>query len=204
MGEEELLAAMGISGGISGLTNLAQILMGRAQAKKAEGQIANWQPPTYNRPGEYGSLMSLLQRRASSQMPGLSQLYANAGAQTAAQNRNIGRYADSPVSALGASTKLYNSYLNNIRNLGVQAAMYRAQREGELARGLQQGANYSDKEYYYNKFYPDQTRMNILADKYRTGLGAMYGGMGGLGQTTMGTAGNIGQYEAYKNMEPTY
>jgi len=200
---DPVLLAMLISGGISGATNLIQSLTGKAQAAKAERAISNWQPPTYKRPEEYGQILSLLKQRATSEMPGLSQLYANAGAGMAAQNRAIQSYADSPVSALGASSNLYNSYLNQVRNLGVQAALYKAQREAELAKGLEMGANYGEKEYYYNKFYPDQVRMNLLADRYRAGLQGMYGGLSGLGQTAMGTMGNIAQYGALRGMYPT-
>lgn len=196
------ITAMLISGGVSGGTNLIQSLIGLSQAHKSEKAIKNWQPPTYKTPEEYGQILSLLKKRATTSMPGLDQLYANAGAGMAAQNRNIQSYADSPVSALGASSNLYNSYLNQVRNLGTQAALYRAQREAELAKGLEMGANYSDKAYYYNQFYPDQVRMNILADKYRTGTQAMYGGIGGMGQSAMGTMGNIGQYETLKELYP--
>ena len=198
------VTAMLIAAGISGASQIGQTVMGAIQARKAQKQINAWRPPEYTRPREYSQLMALLGRRATSEMPGLSQMYANIGAYTAAQNRAIQSYADSPVSALGASSSLYSSYLNNIRDLGIRSALYRAQREAELARGLQQGAEYSDKEYYYNKFYPDQVKMNILASRYKAGLGGMYGGISGLGQTAMGTMGNIGQYEAYRLMYPQY
>ncbi|MBN2841450.1 MAG: hypothetical protein JXM68_00070, partial [Sedimentisphaerales bacterium] len=178
---------------IKGGLGLAKTITGGIQTARAKKDLARGFPK-YSRPEEYKKMMSIYQQQAGmGQLPGQDRYEAKLSESTARGVRAASKYADSPVAAVAASSQLYSQQQSAIRDLGLQYAAFQQQSQMNLARGLQQGAQYSDQEWYQNKMYPDQVRRNMAAQQFNSGQQNLWGGLDMMGAAGLGFATGGGQ-----------
>lgn len=167
-------------------------ISGAVQKSRANKELKK-DMPKYTRPSEYGKLLSIYEQQAGlGQLPGQEGIEADLSARTARGTRAISKYADSPVAAAALTAGLYGQEQQAIRDLGVQFADFKNKNMVALARAYEVGASYSDKEFSYNKFYPDQVRRNQAAQKWNAGQQNLWGGidmMAGAGVDAFGAGG---------------
>lgn len=167
------LLAAGGKALIGGIKSIA----GGIQKKRAQRELDK-EMPKYSKPEEYDKILSIFQQQASlGQLPGQDQIEAKLSANTARGTRAIGKYADSPVAAVAATAGLYSKEQSAIQNLGIQFADFRNRAQGQLASAYKMGADYSDKEWSTNVWYPDQVRRNMAAQKWNAGRQNLWGGI---------------------------
>ena len=167
------LLAAGGKALIGGIKSIA----GGIQKRKAQRELDK-ETPKYSRPAEYDKLLSIFQQQAGlGQLPGQDQIEAKLSANTARGARAISKYASSPVAAVASVSGLYGREQGAIRDLGIQFAEFRNRAQGQLANAYKIGADYSDKEFSYNQWYPDQMRRNMAAQKWNAGRQNLWGGI---------------------------
>jgi len=167
-----LIAAGGkaLIGGIKSIT-------GGIQKRKAQRELDK-EMPKYSRPAEYDKLLSIFQQQAGlGQLPGQDQIEAKLSANTARGSRAISKYSDNPVAAVAATAGLYGKEQGAIRDLGIQFAEFRNRAQGNLANAYKMGADYSDKEWGTNVWYPDQVRRNMASQKWNAGQQNLWSGI---------------------------
>ena len=177
-----------VSGGVS----LVKGIFGGAQGLSANKKINNLRSnrPTYTRPDEVNQMMDVYRKAAGrSQLPGQDLMEEKLGRSTAAGVRQVGKYASSSSSALGAITDIYGKEQDAIRDLGIQFASYKDAAERQLAVGYGQAAQYSDREFEINKMRPWETRMNELQSQKQAGAENFWGGVTGAASTALDFAG---------------
>lgn len=185
-----LLAAKGAIG-------LGKAIAGGIQKRRARKELeADF--PKYSRPEEYEKILGIYQQQAGlSQLPGQDQIEAKLSSNTARGARAIGKYADNPVAAVAATAGLYSKEQGAIRDLGIQFAEFKNRAQGQLAGAYKMGAEYSDKEWSTNVFYPDQVRRNLAAGRFNAGQQNLWGGIdmmagAGVDALTAGLGGKMG------------
>ena len=162
---------------IKGGVGIGKAIAGGIQKRRAQRELDK-ETPKYSRPEEYEKLLGIFQQQASlGQLPGQDQIEAKLSANTARGTRAIGKYADNPVAAVAATAGLYGREQGAIRDLGIQFAEFRNRAQGQLANAYKIGADYSDKEFSYNQWYPDQMRRNMAAQKWNAGQQNLWGGI---------------------------
>ena len=167
------LLAAGGKALIGGIKSIA----GGIQKRKAQRELDK-ETPKYSRPAEYDKLLSIFQQQAGlGQLPGQDQIEAKLSANTARGARAISKYASSPVAAVASVAGLYGREQGAIRDLGIQFSEFRNRAQGQLANAYKIGADYSDKEFSYNQWYPDQMRRNMAAQKWNAGQQNLWGGI---------------------------
>lgn len=187
------LIAAGGKALIGGIKSIA----GGIQKRKAQKAL-DAETPKYSRPEEYNKILSIFQQQAGlGQLPGQDQIEAKLSSTTARGARAIGKYADNPVAAVAATAGLYGKEQGAIRDLGIQFAEFRNRAQGNLANAYKMGADYSDKEFSYNQWYPDQMRRNMAAQKWNAGQQNLWGGIdmmagAGVDALTAGLGAKIG------------
>lgn len=196
---------LGIGAGITGAASLAKGITGAVQSSRAAKGLRNIQAPTYQRPQEANELIDLYRQQAAvSQMPGQEGYESRMGAGVAGSVADIQRTASSSAAALGAITDIHGRKQDAIRDLAVQFAEYKTARQRDLAQGLQQGAQYSDREFEMNKWMPYQVRMNELTSQKQAGAANLWGGIEGMGSAFMNLAGTQSYMDVLKGMQPQY
>lgn len=199
---EPLTTAALAASAIEGLSGGIKAIGGYFAARKAERDLQKElsSMPKYTRPEEYEDLLKLYKERAAAQeMPGQSLAEQKLGATTAAGIRQAQKAAPSSVAALGATTSLHEAHMNAIRDLEIQFAQYKANREAELGGVYQQGAQYADQAWQYNQWYPSQVRLNIAGDRLAAARAMMYGGAE---QAESGVLRGIGTIAQVKQQQP--
>ena len=167
------LIAAGGKALIGGIKSIA----GGIQKRRAQRELDK-EMPKYSRPAEYDKLLSIFQQQAGlGQLPGQDQIEAKLSSTTARGTRAISKYADSPIAAVAATAGLYGREQGAIRDLGIQFAEFRNRAQNQLAGAYKMGADYSDKEWSYNEFYPDQVRRNMASQKWNAGQQNLWGGI---------------------------
>jgi len=162
---------------IKGGVGIGKAIAGGIQKRRAQRELDK-ETPKYSRPEEYEKLLGIFQQQASlGQLPGQDQIEAKLSANTARGTRAISKYADNPVAAVAATAGLYGREQGAIRDLGIQFAEFRNRAQGQLANAYKIGADYSDKEFSYNQWYPDQMRRNMAAQKWNAGQQNLWGGI---------------------------
>jgi hypothetical protein len=165
-----LLAAKGAIG-------LGKAIAGGIQKRKAQRELDK-EMPKYSRPAEYEKLLGIFQQQAGlGQLPGQDQIEAKLSSTTARGTRAISKYADSPIAAVAATAGLYSKEQSAIRDLGIQFTEFRNRAQNQLAGAYKIGADYSDKEFSYNQWYPDQMRRNMAAQKWNAGQQSLWSGI---------------------------
>lgn len=187
------LLAAGGKALIGGIKSIA----GGIQKKRAQRELDK-EMPKYSRPAEFDKLLSIFQQQANlSELPGQDQIEAKLSANTARGTRAISKYADSSVAAVAASAGLYGKEQGAIRDLGIQFAEFKNRAQGQLAGAYKMGAEYSDKEWSYNQWYPDQMRRNVASQRWNAGQQNLWGGIdmmagAGVDALTAGLGGKMG------------
>jgi len=167
------LIAAGGKALIGGIKSIA----GGIQKRKAQRELDK-KTPKYSRPGEYDKLLSIFEQQAGlGQLPGQDKIEAKLSSTTARGTRAISKYADNPVAAVAATAGLYGKEQGAIRDLGIQFAEFRNRAQNQLAGAYKIGADYSDKEFSYNQWYPDQMKRNMAAGKWNAGQQNLWGGI---------------------------
>lgn len=167
------LIAAGGKALIGGIKSIA----GGIQKRRASRELDK-ETPKYSRPEEYEKILGIYQQQAGlSQLPGQDQIEAKLSANTARGTRAISKYADNPVAAVAATAGLYGKEQGAIRDLGIQFAEFKNRAQGQLAGAYKMGAEYSDKEFSYNQWYPDQMKRNMAAQKWNGGQANLWGGL---------------------------
>jgi len=156
---------------------LAKSIIGGVQQRRASKDLEK-EFPKYTRPEEYNKLLSIYQQQAGmGQLPGQDRYEAALSTRTARGVRAAGKMADSSVASVQAAMGLYGQEQQAVRDLGLSYADYQQQAQRNLAGAYQQGAEYSDKEFSYNQWYPDQVRRNMAAQKWNAGNQNLWGGI---------------------------
>ena len=169
------LLAAGVA--VKGVVGLGKAIVGGIQKRKAQKELDK-ETPKYSRPEEYEKLLGIFQQQASlGQLPGQDQIEAKLSANTARGTRAIGKYADNPVAAVASVAGLYGREQGAIRDLGIQFSEFRNRAQNQLAGAYKMGADYSDKAFSYNQWYPDQMRRNMAAQKWNSGQQTMWSGI---------------------------
>jgi hypothetical protein len=170
-----------ISLAIMAALGLGKAVVGGVQTAKARKEL-NKNFPKYSRPEEYDKMLALYQAEAGrGELPGQSRYEAKISESTSRGIRSAAKYADSPVAAVAAANQLYGQQQSAIRDLGLQFASYQQQATQNLAGAYQQGAQYSDQEWYQNVMYPDQVKRNMAAQKFNAGQQNLWGGIDMMG-----------------------
>jgi hypothetical protein len=164
-----------------GAIGLGKAVSGGIQKRQAQRELDK-ETPKYSRPEEYEKLLGIFQQQAGlGQLPGQDQIEAKLSSTTARGARAIGKYADNPVAAVAATAGLYGKEQGAIRDLGIQFAEFRNRAQNQLAGAYKMGADYSDKEFSYNQWYPDQMKRNMAAGKWNAGQQNLWGGIDMMG-----------------------
>jgi hypothetical protein len=162
---------------VKGAVGIGKAIAGGVQKRRAAKELDK-QTPQYSRPEEYSKILSIFQQQAGlSELPGQSATEEKLSAATARGTRAIGKYADSSVAAVAASAGLYGKEQGAIRDLGIQFSQFKNRAQSQLADAYKMGADYSDKEFSYNQWYPDQMRRNMAAQKWNGGQQNLWGGL---------------------------
>ena len=199
------LVVAGIGAGISGLASLAKGIFGASQASKASKALKKMKSPTYNRPEEYQDLMDLYRQQAGmSQLPGQQAYESRMGAGVAESVSDLQKSASSSATAQSSLVDIYGKKQDAIRDLAVQFAEYKTARQRDLAKGLEQGADYSDKEFEVNKWLPYQTKMNELTGQRQAGAANLWGGIEGMASAGMNLMGTASYLNVLEGMRPQY
>jgi hypothetical protein len=187
------LIAAGGKALIGGIKSIA----GGIQKRRAQRELDK-ETPKYSRPEEYEKILSIYQQQAGlGQLPGQDQIEAKLSSTTARGTRAISKYADNPVAAVAATAGLYGKEQGAIRDLGIQFAEFKNRAQDRLAGAYKMGAEYSDKEWSTNVFYPDQVRRNLAAGRFNAGQQSLWGGIdmmagAGVDALTAGLSGKMG------------
>jgi len=197
------LLAAGGKALIGGIKSIA----GGVQKRRAQRELDK-DTPRYSRPEEYEKLLGIFQQQAGlSELPGQAGIEAKLSSITARGNRAISKYANSSVAAVAASAGLYGKEMGAVRDLGIQFAEFRNRAQNQLAGAYRMGADYSDKEFSYNEFFPDQMRRNMAAGKWNAGQQNLWGGIdmmagAGVDALTAGLGGQDGGQDGGQAMAP--
>lgn len=194
---------MAIGAGVQGLLGIGRGIFGGIQTAKANKALKNFKFPQYTIPGAYEDMMSLYkQRAAANELPGQSLMENKLGAQTAFGQRAAEKYASTSGQALGAVTGLYGKQMDAVRDLGIQFANFKAQRESELARAQQVMAQAQDKQWEINQWIPAQYKYNELQSMKQAGASNLWGGIQDVAGAGMNFLGGYAQMQGLGAMNP--
>ena len=196
---------MGIGAGLQGLMGLGRSIVGGVQSARAGRELKNFKFPQYTPSDAYNSMLDIYKQQAYAQeLPGQSLMENKLGAQTAYGQRAAEKYAPSAGQALGAVTGLYGKQMDAVRDLGIQFANYRAQRQSELAGAQQVMGQIQDKQWEINQWYPSQVKYNELQSQKQAGASNLWGGIQDVMGAGMGFLGGMAQQQAMGSMMPNY
>jgi len=197
------LAAMGIGAGIQGLMGLGKSIVGGIQSARANKALKNFSLPQYTIPGAYEDMLDMYkQRAAANELPGQSLMENKLGAQTAFGQRAAEKYAGTSGQALGAVTGLYGQQMNAVRDLGIQFANFKSQRQAELGQAQQVMAQAQDKQWEINQWLPAQYRYGELQSQKQAGAANLWGGLQDVAGAGMNFMGGMAQQNAMQSMNP--
>lgn len=156
-------------------------IFGGTQKRKAQKELDK-ETPKYSRPEEYSKLLSVFEQQANlGKLPGQEGVESALSERTARGVRAIGKYAGNSAAALSSVSDLYGREQSAVRDLGTQFASFQNANKRALADAYKQGADYSDKEFSYNEWYPDQMKRNMAAQKWNAGQQNLWGGIDQMG-----------------------
>jgi len=199
----EPITQMGIGAGIQGLMGIGRSIVGGIQSARANKALKNFELPQYTIPGAYEDMLSMYkQRAAANELPGQSLIENKLGAQTAFGQRAAEKYAGTSGQALGAVTGLYGQQMNAVRDLGIQFANFKAQRQAELGQAQQVMAQAQDKQWEINQWLPAQYKYNQLQSQKQAGASNLWGGLQDVAGAGMNFMGGMAQQNAMQAMNP--
>lgn len=170
-----LLVAAAIGAGIG----LAKTAFGASRFNKGrkeyEAMLKNM--PQYEIPDEYGANVDLAKSAYQSGMPGADIAKNMIYSSTASGLSRAEEASASSIDLLGATTDMYAKEMDALNNLAFQEAQYKAKGlESLMGANLQMGAEKS-KAFEYNKWIPQQMRMNAASSKMGFGQSLMQAGI---------------------------
>lgn len=170
----------------------AGMQFGMGLQQMAASKKARRKRPTYERPGEATEMLSLARIRATKQkLPGQDLLEQKYGASTANVMKHAQKTND-PNAFLQSVATASGAERNAMGNVHMAAASENARLNAELMNALQSSAQYSDKEFAYNKDQPYQQAAAASSALKEAGLTNIHGGvsgMAGMASTTLGPGG---------------
>ena len=165
-----------ISGGIA----LTKTIIGAVQKNRGNKEVEKAiEGIKYSRPEEYEQIMGKLNQRESSINTRREAVEDRVRSTTASSIPGISQLADNPVAGLTAYSGLKQREQQAIADIGIDFEEKRDQAVMGQVQGLGMGADYSDKESYYNDMYKKMVQANMGANKMSAGTNMMWGGMEG-------------------------
>jgi hypothetical protein len=175
---------------VKGISSLVKGIKGRKDQKSGEAEmnkaLANIK---YSRPEEYNQIMGILKQRTGGINTRREMAEGAVRRSTSSGISGIRQLADSPVAALGAYGGLKEREQNAIADLQLQFEGLRDEAMLGEVKGLQMGADYSDKEQYYNDMYKNMVKANLGASKMEAGRNMAWQGFEGIGAAALDFAG---------------
>ena len=189
---------LGIGTIVKAGVDVGKTIYGASQFKKGKKEVESaLSQLKYTRPEEYGQIMSLLKSRRASLPSRQAGVESRIRQSTASSTSGIRQLADSPVAALGAYSGLKQREQQAIADLGIQFEGMKDEALMAEAQGLQMGAEYSDKEQYWNDMYKKMVKANMGAARMNAGQNMMWGGV-------EGAAGAVNDYLGTKYLADQY
>jgi len=184
-------------GGMADITSanlgIFQTWYGADQAKKGRNRMEKeLRRISYTRPEEYDQIMSTLRGRVSEIPSRREGAEERIRGRTATAIEDIRQTADSPVAALGAYGGLKGREISAIKDLGMEYEERRDRAKMDVVGGLRMGADYTDKENYFNDMYKHMVGANIGASQMGAGEQMMWGGLDLAASGLAGTADYFG------------
>jgi len=175
---------LGIGSLIKGGVDIAKMIKGGVDYKKGKKEVESaLDNLKYTRPEEYAQLSNLLKQRESSIPTRREAAEDRIRRGTTTGTTAIRQLSDSPVAALTAYGGLKARETQAISQLEEQFERMRDEAVLGQVSGLEMGAQYSDKEQYWNEMYKQQVRANMGANRMGAGTDMMWGGAEGLAST---------------------
>jgi hypothetical protein len=175
---------------VKGISSLVKGIKGRKDQKSGEAEmnkaLANIK---YSRPDEYNQIMGILKQRTGGINTRREMAEGAVRRSTSSGIAGIRQLADSPVAALGAYGGMKEREQNAIADLQLQFEGMRDEAMLGEVKGLQMGADYSDKEQYYNDMYKNMVKANLGASKMEAGRNMAWQGFEGIGAAALDFAG---------------
>jgi hypothetical protein len=175
---------------VKGISSLVKGIKGRKDQKSGEAEmnkaLANIK---YSRPEEYNQIMGILKQRTGGINTRREMAEGAVRRSTSSGIAGIRQLADSPVAALGAYGGMKEREQNAIADLQLQFEGMRDEAMLGEVKGLQMGADYSDKEQYYNDMYKNMVKANLGASKMEAGRNMAWQGFEGIGAAALDFAG---------------
>lgn len=176
-----VLGAAAIGAGIKGVSSLIKGIAGRKKQKAGEQEMNRAiSKIKYSRPEEYNQIMNILGQRSGRMKTQQETVEGDIRRTTASGAAGIRQLADSPVAALGAYGGLKEREQQAIADVGVQFEGMQDQALLGMAEGAKMGADYSDKESYYNDIYKNMLKANLGASKMGAGTNMAWEGFEGV------------------------
>ena len=154
-----------IATGATSLLNLGLGIADRIKANKLQNQwdTLNANRPTYEIGEGYTEALDLYKQRAAQrQMPGQDLMEENIQ-QASARARSAAERGSISSATYGAqASDIYSRELEAIQDLGIQAAKFQWENQGQLAQGYEMMGAQQEKAQDWNKLGAWATRMNQL------------------------------------------
>jgi hypothetical protein len=189
---------------VKGISSLVKGIKGRKDQKSGEAEmnkaLANIK---YSRPEEYNQIMGILKQRTGGINTRREMAEGAVRRSTSSGIAGIRQLADSPVAALGAYGGMKEREQNAIADLQLQFEGMRDEAMLGEVKGLQMGADYSDKEQYYNDMYKNMVKANLGASKMEAGRNMAWQGFEGIGAAALDFAGTKSDLSGQMNRSLT-
>lgn len=184
-----VIAAAAVAGGVGAYKTIA----GAKQVKDGKRMAANNKRPYYSRPGEAVDALNIAERSyLNNGMPGADILQNRIGSSAATAFNNATQGASSSADILDAATKINVNTNDANNNLTIQEAQFKNQAQDTYLGQLANSANYTDKEFSYNKDQPYQTTAAAASALIGSGNQNIYSGINDIGGAAVGALGAMG------------
>lgn len=172
---------MGMGAGVAeGFTGIGMAWGGAEMTEKAQKEInKQWDLyPTYEIPTSIVTATDLMRQRAQQGLPGEELIAANLQAQTAQGVSASREAATSAADLLGATTNLYGTQTQAMRDLQIASARQKSLNQQQYAQALNTMAQYEEQAFKYNEYIPWGIRMNELQANKQAGMDLVTEGWG--------------------------
>jgi hypothetical protein len=184
-------------------------ISGAIQVGKGKTMAKNNIRPVYQRPGEVNQGLALAEQGYyNAVMPGTSQAINNISASGAGSFNAATQAASSSGDVLDAISKINFNQGQQFNDLASQQALYKQQQLGNLQSQLANSAQYTDKEFSYNKDSPYQDEAAAASAMIGAGnqnIGSAASELGTIGTAAImnqGTGAKIKEAPQLTNVPP--
>lgn len=189
-----------ISEAINATVNTAKSIVGGVKLAKGKKELKTaLENIQYTRPEEYSQIMDILGSReatiGSRQQAVENRVKETTGTGLTALRQGVGGSSDYVAGLLGLKERERQS----IADIGIQFDEMRDQARLGKVEGLKLGAEYSDKEQYYNDLYKEMVRLNLAAGKMNAGENMLWGGLEGIAAGAESALGTYNMSQAFQN-----